>query len=339
VSNESLEGTSNTGAWETPLTDRAQPLPSPAVTPDTTVRLAAKVLVITPDASVLLFRGGDPGRPTSGTWWFPPGGGVEPGESIEAAARREFGEETGVVLDDLGPVVHRRIAEFEFNGQTIVGDEHYFAVHAARFEVNMDGWTELERAIMEEHRWWTLAELRDSADTIYPEDLARLVTVHALAPACPPVSVSRRIGVPASSVFGLLSDPTRHIDLDGSGMVRGAVTDGPVTAVDDVFAMRMHFPALGDYEMENHVVAFERDRRIGWEPVAGRGHPEQGEPARGHRWSYELLPDGPDATIVTETYDCSRVPEAARSSVAGGRLWMDAMLATLDRLDRLCTSR
>jgi 8-oxo-dGTP pyrophosphatase MutT (NUDIX family) len=305
--------------------------------PDPTVRLAAKVLLITPDASVLLFRGGDPGRPASGTWWFPPGGGVEPGESIESAARRELSEETGLVLDDLGPVVHRRIAEFEFNGQAIVGDEHYFVVHADRFDVSTDGWTELERTIMEEHRWWTLADLRDSDDTIYPEDVVRLVTAHAHAPACPPVSVSRRIGVRASTVFGLLSDPTRHVDLDGSGMVRGAVAGDPITAVGDMFAMRMHYPALGDYEMENQIVEFERDRRIGWEPVAGRGHPEQGEAPWGHRWSYQLLADGPDATIVTEIYDCSRTPEAGQASVAGGRLWMDAMLATLDRLDQLCT--
>jgi hypothetical protein len=153
------------------------------------------------------------------------------------------------------------------------------------------------------------------------------------------VSVSRRIGATASSVFGMLSDPTRHIDLDGSGMVRGAVVGDPVTAVGDVFTMRMHFPALGHYEMENHVVEFERDRRIGWEPVAGRGHPQQGEQPWGHRWSYELRPDGPDGTIVTEIYDCSRAPAAGQSSVAGGRLWMDAMLATLDRLDQLCRGR
>src|SRR5437868_3187877 len=92
------------------------------------VRLAAKVVLIAGDQSVLLFRGGDPSDPNAGTWWFPPGGGVEAGESIAAAARREVFEETGLRLLELGPVVARRRVEFSFNGAVVVNDEHYFVV-------------------------------------------------------------------------------------------------------------------------------------------------------------------------------------------------------------------
>ena len=103
------------------------------------------------------------------------------------------------------------------------------------------------------------------------------------------------------------------------------VRDGPgdearqITGVGDVFTMAMHFPALGDYEMDNHVVEFELDRRIAWEPAPGHGHPEAGSGGRwGHRWRFELAPDGPDATVVTETYD-SRAPRrrAARPRRTG----------------------
>jgi hypothetical protein len=63
----------------------------------------------------------------------------------------------------------------------------------------------------------------------------------------------------------------------------------------DVFTMKMYFPALGDYEMNSHVGEYELDRRIGWEPEAGRGHPGaaagQDGSRWGHRWSYELVPD------------------------------------------------
>jgi hypothetical protein len=120
-------------------------------------------------------------------------------------------------------------------------------------------------------------------------------------------------------------------------MVRGAVTTAPVSGVGDVFVMKMYFAQLGNYEMNNHVVEYELDRRIGWEPEAGRGHPdaaaESGKGRWGHRWSYELVPDGPDATIVTEVYDCSRAPAEARAGMADGETWAAAMGETLERLE------
>jgi uncharacterized protein YndB with AHSA1/START domain len=157
-----------------------------------------------------------------------------------------------------------------------------------------------------------------------------------------PVRVSRRIEAPAEVIFRLLADPDQHTALDGTGMLRGAVTTELVTGVGQVFVMKMFFVRHGDYEMNNHVVEFEQDRRIGWEPAAGRGHPATaagaGEPTRwGHRWSYELAPDGPDATIVTEIYDCSNAPADARNDMRGGQVWTDGMMQTLDRLAALCT--
>ena len=124
---------------------------------------------------MLLFRGGDPARPDAGTWWFPPGGGVEPGETIEAAAHREVLEETGLVLGELGPAVGRRRVEFPFDGRIIVSDEVYFVVRVAGGAISTDGWTELEREVVEEHRWWTMDELRITAEMVYPEDLLDLI--------------------------------------------------------------------------------------------------------------------------------------------------------------------
>ena len=159
-----------------------------------------------------------------------------------------------------------------------------------------------------------------------------------------PVMVSRRIGARASEIFRVLADPGRHGELDGSGMLRGVVSGTAISAVGDVFVMKMYFPELGDYQMINHVVEYEPGRRIGWEPEAGPGHPnaepDAERPARwGQRWSFELAPDGPDATIVTEIFDCSRVPEDQRPDIDNGNIWVESMHRTLERLDRLCTSQ
>jgi hypothetical protein len=158
---------------------------------------------------------------------------------------------------------------------------------------------------------------------------------------CQPVTVSRRIGAPAHDIFQVLADPARHLEFDGSESLRGAGSAGMIAGTGDVFVMKMYYPHLGDYEMNNHVVEYEPDRRIGWEPEAGRGHPDAapdspGWARWGQRWSYQLTPDGPDATIVTEIYDCSRAPEKARAGMDNGRVWIDAMARTLERLDALC---
>lgn len=76
--------------------------------------------------------------------------------------------------------------------------------------------------------------------------------------------------------------------------------------------------------------------------VKARGHPDaapgSSESARwGQRWTYDLVPDGPDVTDVTESYDCSRAPESERIGMDNGRIWVEAMTATLQRLDDACT--
>ena len=123
----------------------------------------------------------------------------------------------------------------------------------------------------------------------------------------------------------------------------GAVND-IVSAVGDVFVMRMHNQRLGNYEMTNHVVEYELNRSIVWEPAV-RDAPEAGDTEvaigirPGHRWGFQLVPDGPDATIVTEIYDCSGAPEQLRVVVDNGNAWVESMTKSLERLDELCTEK
>ena len=150
------------------------------------------------------------------------------------------------------------------------------------------------------------------------------------------VSVTRRIPAAASRIFAVLADPARHPEIDGSGMVRAALSAGPVREVGGSFVMAMHNDEMGDYEMTNHVVAYEQDRVIAWEPVMSAASREEdvadvGSPAR-HRWGYTLVSVGADLTDVTETFDCTESPEWLQQAVRGGQRWVDAMAATLKKL-------
>jgi hypothetical protein len=146
-----------------------------------------------------------------------------------------------------------------------------------------------------------------------------------------PVSVSRRIPASAVEIFAILADPDRHSEIDGSGMLRGAVDPKPVSAVGDVFVMKMHHHEFGDYEMSNTVVEFQPNRLITWEPARLDAEPWH------YRWRYELVPGAGGGTDVTESFDLSHSPEAARQATHDGTVWIEAIEETLERLEHLCS--
>jgi 8-oxo-dGTP diphosphatase len=140
-------------------------------------RPSARLLVVDPDGRVLLFRFAFNRGPLEGRiFWATPGGAIEPGESFEDGARRELAEETGLVIDDPGPQIARR--EFPMHapeGDAVLADERYFLVRVAPFTLADGGWTDLEREVMTEHRWWAPQEIAVAEEKIYPEDLVEML--------------------------------------------------------------------------------------------------------------------------------------------------------------------
>ena len=141
-------------------------------------RPSSRLLILDGEHRLLLFRFERKRGPLTGqAFWATPGGGIDPGESFEAAACRELFEETGLHIDDPGPQVARREASFQLasTGDMVTGDERFFLIRIRDLEVSAENWTELERDVMSAHRWWSQAELKSTTDQIWPQDLAEML--------------------------------------------------------------------------------------------------------------------------------------------------------------------
>ena len=130
------------------------------------------------------------------------------------------------------------------------------------------------------------------------------------------ISASRTITAPAQTIFAVLSDPTKHAAIDGTGWVCEPLDSELLTASGQIFRMAMyhHGHPNGNYEMANRIQVFDPPRAISWEPGydAGDGTLR----FEGWIWRYDLAALGPSDTDVTLTYDWSGVLEPDRLEVS-----------------------
>jgi len=140
--------------------------------------------------------------------------------------------------------------------------------------------------------------------------------------------VSRVIHASPDAIFDVLTDPARHGEIDGSGMVQNARGESNRLALGSTFGMDMKFAGFLPYRISNTVVEFEENRLIAWQHFGK------------HRWRYELEPvDGGAATRVTESFDWSTavVPKAIEL-MGYPKQHPKNMEATLERLATLVES-
>jgi len=155
------------------------------------------------------------------------------------------------------------------------------------------------------------------------------------------VSATRRISASASDIFGIVTDPTKHVEIDGSHMLVAAQDAQPLRAVGDSFVVNMDRDALGDlplgkYTVRNVVTRMTPDSLLEW-TVGGID-----TAPLGHVYGYELAPAGAGETDVTLYCDWSgfnweAVPEAVRSQVRFPVVPKMALITTLEKLDQIAT--
>lgn len=140
--------------------------------PSRRVRRAARILLIDEADRLLLFRFTPPGR---APFWCGAGGECDPGESFPDAARRELYEETGLDIDCGAEIAVRSDEYLTLLGEPIVSDEHFFRVRVPAFAIDTTRHTELERAMMSGHRWFTQAELANWHEDVFPDNILAIL--------------------------------------------------------------------------------------------------------------------------------------------------------------------
>jgi uncharacterized protein YndB with AHSA1/START domain len=148
------------------------------------------------------------------------------------------------------------------------------------------------------------------------------------------VSVNRVIEAPASAIFAVVADPSRHPEMDGSGALVKAKEGAPTRlTLGSTFGMSMKLGV--PYSMSNTVIEFEPDRRIAWQTVVAG---PLGRLFGGRIWRYEFEQvDG--GTKVTETWDITQ--DKQRAFLKHGKVGQqtaEAMSKTLARLAEITES-
>jgi 8-oxo-dGTP pyrophosphatase MutT (NUDIX family) len=141
-------------------------------------RLTSRILLFDERNDILLMLTRAPD--TSGfSRWVTPGGGVDPGETHSEAAIRELYEETGLAIDDPGPVVWTYDFSVKWNdADHDTGHAEYYVVRTTRFELSREHWTDEEKVDTLDVRWWSLDELRHTDEPLEPSRLVELVERH-----------------------------------------------------------------------------------------------------------------------------------------------------------------
>lgn len=146
------------------------------------VRRSVKILLFNDKKELLLICVEDPKTSAvDGThqkrFWAPVGGGIDPGETMLEAAVRELEEETGLTEGDVTFGQHVWFGQFDylFLGERFTAKQDFIIAHTKKTEINFDNLTEEERIIVTDARWFSVEDLKNCKDTVYPVILADLL--------------------------------------------------------------------------------------------------------------------------------------------------------------------
>ncbi|MCE9648689.1 MAG: NUDIX domain-containing protein [Parvibaculum sp.] len=140
-------------------------------------RKTARALLFDKQGRLLLVQMHDPnvaaanGEVVKEAYWVTIGGEIDPGEDISAAALREITEETGHKAVRLGPPVWYVEHVLNVKGAPRLFQETFVIAFTEEETLSAAAWTEDERRVIKNLKWWDADELYASRDTFFPTSL------------------------------------------------------------------------------------------------------------------------------------------------------------------------
>ncbi len=142
---------------------------------DIPVRKRINIILLNEKNELLLMHADDPSTTgTDGTYhgsfWFPVGGKIEEGESIEEAALRELHEETGLTPQDveLGPIVWHGEFDLVLSGTLQRLNQRFMVAKTTQSAISHANLTPEEKKVIKKSAWFSLEELKNCPEVVYP---------------------------------------------------------------------------------------------------------------------------------------------------------------------------
>lgn len=112
-------------------------------------------------------------------FWCTLGGRLEKKETIEDALKRELFEEAGITAfsEKLLAFGEQVLILNDFPSRLI---ESFYVVEVGLIDLNTTNLTEEEKAVIKRYHWWTIEELANTKETIFPGCLAQLASQYIL---------------------------------------------------------------------------------------------------------------------------------------------------------------